>query len=270
MMLATNLIEAQRAHLLRWAGAALFVVAAHVGCTALALMSWTNDDAEDAAASSVVVEMVPVPAAPPIDSPDVAHGPTMVEATPTPPATKETKEEVEKEMPTAEPSPAPDPEVVLTTPHPVTDKKPDEETPQEAKTQQQSADEVVAIPLTTAPPRVEAKEQPATAAPSPGASASVARVQAAWEKAFSAHLNRFKRYPDKARARSSQGDVVVEFTIDRAGGLVASRIVQSSGSSALDEEVLALLQRASPFPSLPDHISGATYNCIMPVKFRMD
>jgi periplasmic protein TonB len=269
MMLATNLIEAQRRHLLRWAGAALFVVAAHVGCTALALMNWTNDDAEDAAASSVVVEMVPAPAATPIDSMDVAHGPLMEEATSTPQATKETKQEVEKEMPTVEPSPAPDPEVVLPTPHPVTEKPPDEEKPQEDTPKQRSAEQATAVPLTMAPPRVEAKEQRAAPAPSPGAAAAAARAQETWRKSLSSHLNRFKRYPDAARARNNEGEVTVEFTIDRTGGLVASRIVKSSGSSTLDAEALELLQRASPFPQLPAQVPGEIYNLALPVQFHM-
>src|SRR5207302_8687236 len=190
----------------------------------------------------------------------VAHGPLMEEAMLTPQAAKETKEEVEKEMPTVEPSPARDPEVVLPTPHPVTDRKPDEEKPQEDKPQQQSADQVVAAPLTMAPPRVEATEQPAAPAPSPGTSAAAARLHAAWEKALVSHLNRFKRYPDLARARSSQGDVAVEFTIDRLGSLVASRVVRSSGSQVLDEEALAVLQRASPLPAPPAQVSGTTFD----------
>ena len=112
-----------------------------------------------------------------------------------------------------------------------------------------------------APPRVEAKEEPpAAAAPSPSASAAVARAQAAWEKALVSHLNRFKRYPDQARARSNQGDVAVQFTIDRLGSLVASRVVRSSGSSALDEEALAVLQRASPLPAPPGQIAGTTFD----------
>jgi protein TonB len=172
-------------------------------------------------------------------------------------------------MPTVEPSPAPDPEVVLPTPHPVTDKNPDQETPKEDTPKQVSADQAEAT-LAMAPPRVEAKEVPVTAAPSPGASAAAARAQATWVKAVISHLNRHKRYPDNAMARSRQGEVVVEFTLDRAGGVVASRIVRSSGSTPLDEEVLDLLRRASPFPALPAHISGATYNCIMPVRFRID
>ena len=147
MMFATDLLEPPRARRLRWMGAALFVVAAHVGCTALALMPWQADDADDAAASPVVVEMLPAATATPVDSPDVAHGPLTEEAMLTPQAAKETKEEVEKEMPTVEPSPAPDPEVALPTPHPVTDKKPDEEKPQEDKPKQQSADQVVAAAI---------------------------------------------------------------------------------------------------------------------------
>jgi periplasmic protein TonB len=265
MMFATDLLEPRRARILRWTGAVIFVVAAHVGCAALALVHWEDDDAEDAAASSVVVEMVPVPAATPVDSPDVAHGPLTAEAKPTPGAARETKEEVEKELPTVEPSPAPDPEVVLPKPHPVTDKKPDEEKPQEDAPKQVSADPAETA-LAMAPPRVEAKEIPAAAAPSPGASAAVARAQAAWEKALVSHLNRFKRYP--ARARGSQGDVAVAFTIDRSGSLVASRVVRSSGSSALDEEALAVLQRASPLPAPPAHLSDSKLDITVPIQFR--
>ncbi len=269
MMFAIELLEPRNARLRRWAAAALFVVVAHAGCTALALMRWQDDDADDAAASSVMVEMVPAPAPTPVDSPDIAHGPLTQEAMLTPPAAKETKEEVEKEMPTVEPSPAPDPEVVLPTPHPVTDKKPDEEKPKEEAPTQVSADQTEAA-VAMAPPRVEAKEEPpAAAAPSPSASAAVARAQAAWEKALVSHLNRFKRYPDQARARSNQGDVAVQFTIDRLGSLVASRVVRSSGSSALDEEALAVLQRASPLPAPPGQIAGATFDLTLPIQFRI-
>ena len=268
MMLADPL-ESRHARLLRWVGAALFVVTAHVGCAALALMHWQDDDAEDAAASSVVVEMVPIPAAIPVDSRDVAHGPLMEEAMLAAQAVRETKAEVEKETATAEPSPAPDPEVVLPTPQPVTDKKPEEEKPPEDTPKQQSAEQTVATPLTMAPPRVEAKQEPAVAAPSPGASASVARAQAAWEKALVSHLNRFKRYPSTARARRNQGDVAVQFTIDRMGSLVASRVVRSSGLPALDDEALAVLQRASPLPAPPRQIGGTTFDLTLPIQFRI-
>jgi protein TonB len=269
MILASNPLEKRRIQLVRWAGAAVFVVGVHVGCAAYALMSWTEDEAEDSAASPVLVEMAAAPAPPPVDSPDVAHGPLTEEAMQTPPAAKEAKEEIEKEMPTVEPSPAPEPEVVLPKSQPVTDKKPDEETPHEDKPQQHSADQAVAAPLTMAPPRVESKEQPAAPTPSPGAAAAAARAQARWEKTLVSHLNRFKRYPDAARARGSQGDVGVAFTIDRTGVVVASRILRSSGSSALDDEAMSVLQRASPLPAPPSELNDASLNLTLPIQFRI-
>src|SRR6476620_2098295 len=187
MILTVDPLEPQRIRVRRWAGAALFVRAAHFACTVVALCHWPDEDAEDSAASPVVVEMVPTPAVKPVDSPDVAHGPLMEEAMLTPQAAKETKEEVEKEMPKVEPSPAPDPEVVLPTPQPVTDKKPEEEKPEEEKPKQQSADQAVAAPLTMAPPRVEATEQQAAVAPSPGSAAAAARAKAAWESSLVSH-----------------------------------------------------------------------------------
>jgi len=269
MILTVDPLEPQRVRTRRWAGAALFVVTAHIACTAVALWHWPEDEAEDSTASPVVVEMVPTPAVMRVDSPDVAHGPLMEEAMLTPQAAKETKEEVEKEMPKVEPSPAPDPEVVLPSPQPVADKKPEEEKPEEDKPKQQSADQAVAAPLTTAPPRVDAAEQQVAVAPSPGSAAAAARAKAAWERSLVSHLNRFKRYPDAARARRNEGDVAVQFTIDRAGGVIASRIIRSSGSPALDEEALAVLQRANPLPAPPGHVNGSTFDLTLPIQFRI-
>jgi protein TonB len=192
----------------------------------------------------------------------------MEDAAPTREAAKETHEKVEEEMPKVERSPAPDPEVVLPMLKPVFEQKPEEEKPEEKKTEEK-APKLESVEQTTAaaPPRVEARETPV--APSAGSTAAAARARATWEKALISHLNRFKRYPDAARSRGNQGDVAVAFTIDRMGSLVASRIVRSSGSSALDEEALATLQRASPLPAPPSPIAGATFDLTLPVQFRI-
>ena len=194
----------------------------------------------------------------------------MEEATLSPQPAKETEEEVEKETPPVDPSPlAPEPEVVLPVARPIPEKKPEEEPPNEEVPKQQSADQTTAAPLTTAPPRVDAPEPTPVAAPTPGASASVARVQASWEKALVKHLNQFKRYPDIARARGNQGDVTVQFTVDRTGHVIAARVLQSSGSSTLDEEALAVLKRADPLPAAPAPIAGMTFDLTLPIQFRI-
>jgi TonB family protein len=93
------------------------------------------------------------------------------------------------------------------------------------------------------------------------------RVIARWESVLAAHLERFKHYPDKARARGDQGTATVAFTIDHDGRVVTSRIVQSSGSETLDEETLAMLVRAQPLPKPPDNILDSELSFVVPVRF---
>ena len=68
----------------------------------------------------------------------------------------------------------------------------------------------------------------------------------AWQQLLQAQLERFKRYP--RRARGAHGKVTVAFTVGRNGSVVSSHIIQGSGSAILDEEALALIKRAQPSP----------------------
>lgn len=271
MTLASDRLEPLRVRAMRWTAAAVVVVFAHVGCVALGLMHWQEEDTEDASAGPIMLELAVLPVATPQDTPDVAHGPLMQEAQQTPQAAQETKAEVEKELPPVEPSPAPEPEVVLPTPQPETEKKPEEEQlPREEVPQQQSASQAAPAPLTTAPPRVDAKERPVAPAAAPGTAAAESRRKATWEKSLVAHLNRHKRYPESARARNIQGAVNVGFTIDPSGNVLDVRIVKGSGSAYLDDEALAMLRRASPLPAPPATIAGAAaLDLVLPVNFNI-
>jgi periplasmic protein TonB len=48
---------------------------------------------------------------------------------------------------------------------------------------------------------------------------------------------------------------------------LSSRIVTSSGFPALDEETLALVQRAQPFPAPPPEVLGGEIKFMVPVRF---
>jgi protein TonB len=48
-----------------------------------------------------------------------------------------------------------------------------------------------------------------------------------------------------------------------------SRIVQSSGSAALDEETLALLARAQPMPRPPDEMRTRELSFVAPVRYNI-
>ncbi|WP_158007440.1 TonB family protein [Methyloceanibacter stevinii] len=55
---------------------------------------------------------------------------------------------------------------------------------------------------------------------------------------------------------------------DRAAGkLVDARLIRGSGSEPLDEEALAVLRRASPFPEPPDRQPGEQVHLVLPIEF---
>lgn len=128
MSVSADMLEPRRVFIARWLGAAILIVAAHIGCTALALMHWQEQEVADAAAGAMLVDMVPAPAVP-LNSPDVAHGPLVEEAMLAPPPTPESMDvPVPEEQPKLEPAPlAPEPEVALPIETPVEPDKPKQE-----------------------------------------------------------------------------------------------------------------------------------------------
>jgi protein TonB len=263
----SQLLESRRARIGRWAGAALIACALHAGF-ALALMQQHGEEDAEETAGAMTLELAPLPAPAPVDTPDVAHAPVPKEfSLPVPEAAKKVEQKVEEDIPPVDPAPAPEPEVTLPKPQPKEKDEP-KEVAQEAQQSKQpprdAKDEV-----TAAPPRVEAPPAPSLA-PAKGASLHVARAQASWQTALMRQLNRHKRVPPGApRGRRAQWETVVAFTLDRTGKVVDARITKSSGLPVLDQEALDLLRRVT-FPPPPDELPGATFEYSLPIKFRVD
>lgn len=83
------------------------------------------------------------------------------------------------------------------------------------------------------------------------------------------HLNRVKRYPPEAQRRRVEGVALLSFTIDPAGRVLAFRLERSSGNPLLDDETLAMIQRASPLPALPPEMARARLELVVPVEFTL-
>jgi protein TonB len=81
-----------------------------------------------------------------------------------------------------------------------------------------------------------------------------------------AHLARYKQYPASARASGAQGVATVSFSIDGGGRVISARLARGSGHAAIDQEVVAMARRASPFPPPPD---GTGRNFTVPVRFNL-
>jgi protein TonB len=122
-----------------------------------------------------------------------------------------------------------------------------------------------AIALVAASNRAAAQRPAAPLPATPQMAPGAEMIQ--WQSALATHLARFKRYPNAARSRGEQGTATVAFTIDREGRLLSSRIVQSSGSSLLDEETLAMLGRAQPMPKPPITAPDSALSLAIPVRF---
>ncbi len=122
------------------------------------------------------------------------------------------------------------------------------------------------VPQTQPVPHEEVAPAPATTA------AQTARARAAaatWHSQIAALIEHSKRYPPQARSRREQGVAQLFFSIDREGRVLSSRIVTSSGFAALDEETLALVQRAQPFPAPPPEVPGDEIKFQVPVRFGL-
>lgn len=64
-------------------------------------------------------------------------------------------------------------------------------------------------------------------------------------------LEAAKHFPEAAAARGARGVSAVEFSVDDAGAVLNVTLLHSSGDPDLDEESLALVRRAAPFPAPP-------------------
>lgn len=81
-----------------------------------------------------------------------------------------------------------------------------------------------------------------------------------------AHLARYKQYPASARSAGVQGMATVSFAIDASGRVTSARLARGSGNTAIDQEVMAMVRRASPFPPPDD---GRGRNFTVPVRFNL-
>ena len=83
------------------------------------------------------------------------------------------------------------------------------------------------------------------------------------------HLLRFKKYPADSLARKEQGAVVVGFTIARDGTISNPHVVTGSGFAAIDEATVAMLNRASPAPPLPDSYKAGEARIRISISYKL-
>jgi protein TonB len=226
-----------RSELRIWLASAIVIVGLHAAGAA-ALITWHDPVTFGVPSDAIVIDLSPY--SPPSETvEDIAPGPQQQEEAPPPPPKQEKVEQKIDQKVDIPPSPAPA-VAELPPPEPV---KPPEPAPAQ----------VAPAPATTAPPR---------------AHASKAEVDS-WYGHIVTQLERNKSYPLAAREHGEKGVVELAFSIDREGRVLSSRIVKSSGYAALDQETIATVRRAQPFPVPPTGVDGEKFDFTVPVKFNI-
>lgn len=84
-----------------------------------------------------------------------------------------------------------------------------------------------------------------------------------------AHLQRFRAYPEQARAAKITGVSTVRFTLGAGGNVISVSLAGSSGAGVLDQAAIAMVQRASPFPPIPPSLGRGSMTFAAPVRFNL-
>ncbi len=63
--------------------------------------------------------------------------------------------------------------------------------------------------------------------------------------------------------------MLLGFSLDRDGRVLAHRIVQSSGYADLDNEVMEMIMRAEPLPPFPTSMPQARLDLTVPIRFSL-
>ena len=268
------------ADLRRWAISGGLVVLAY-GAIAAAMVTWHEPIEPDDLAGAIVIEFAPVLAAP-VKQTELPPGPEMTasDASPDKPVEsveekieekveqkveakleQKVEEKVESkpvEEPPPEVKPAPNPEIAIQ-PRPPQEVK--QETPRRLEPRSPA-------PATSAPQAVPEQTAAIPMAPTQGQiKLRNSQAAATWRNQIVAAIERNKRFPETAARRGESGTAQVFFSLDRQGRVINSRIVRSAGAAVLDDEALALLHRAEPFPPPPPEYPGDSVNLILPLRF---
>lgn len=263
--------ESHLTRLGRWALAISFGVVLHASAAGLVFLQ-ASDSEEVTDSGPIMFDLALMAVAPPVEELEAPPGPR-ADAAP----------EVMESQQQLKPAEADDTPLLQKTAHEPDDpdlkmpeakpEKPDEEEkkeePEEVVEERPDAAASAPSPETTAPPPVKAEPAAQAAAPEAGLSDNDQKAIARWQKKVVVHLHSHKRYPNEARKRRIQGEVVVKFTIDRSGRVIARSVTNGSGAKILDNAAVGILERASPLPVPPPQLSGNEFELTLPIRYQV-
>jgi periplasmic protein TonB len=232
-------MKAGSAEVMRWSACFALALCFHAAGAAALLARWNESADLGTNAPIITIELGPVAVSPnitPSDSPDTQLS-KLAEPEPQP---EVPFEKIEAPL-------APQAELQIT--------PPPKEKPKDKKPRQKHAN-VNSMPI--------AAEQPAERAAAPMLDSASRNPNAVsdWKSQLRAQIERHKHFEG-----SERGVVQVAISIDRSGNLRHTRVVGSSGSSVLDHDAIAWLERSRPLPPPPPEMVMVPIT--VPLRYNM-
>lgn len=233
---------------LRWGVCFALALCFHAAGAAALLAHWNEDDDDLVANAPVImIELGPVAAAPNVTPNELPPGPLQMQAEPEPQPDKPVDKIEVPVQPNAELQ-------MQVAPPPKPIEKPKDKPKDKPKQKHAS--------LASAPSPAEQKADRAVA-PAPGASSRDSNAVPNWKSQLVAQIERNKRF-----SGSDRGVAQVAFGVDRSGGVHNPRVVASSGSSVLDRDAIAWVERSQPLPPPPPEMGGAMISVTVPLRYN--
>jgi len=262
-----------------WAGASLLVLSLHVGAAMWLLREPDMIAADDTPPAAIMIELAETPEATETEENEISPDEVMSDASAAAEKVEEPVDEpvLEQEVVQDEPEPAeeePREEIAqldkVEVPLPVAKPKPPEPKKEIVKKDEPKKKPVKQCEQASAKQAVKAQAQVTqssrnAARQSASGLFASSMTPARWQSRLMAHLERRKKYPSGAKSRREEGTVYVRFRIDDSGKVLSATLARSSGWPELDNEVLSLVQRASPVPAPPPDVNKTI---TAPVKFN--
>lgn len=257
-----------RRYAVRWSGSVLLALLLHI--SVLIWLSYYEEDTAQEAPPPAMMLMVAEQIQSTATPRDVPLGPQQTLSEPQE-STPDPLEKSDAPLPVAEPAPTPA-MAVATTPRPKA--QPVREKTKKTEKAQPAPAQQVATPVKTPPaPTTSAPlagNQTQVAAPYTSDAAQMRRGVADWSSRVLAHLGRYKRYPPQAARQRLEGVAQIRVTLDRQGNILSVALFSSSGVTSLDQESVALPQRAQPLPAPPVDVIGEKTQLAITIPIRYD
>jgi protein TonB len=242
-----------RQRMTRYGGSLAVVLGIHALAIVIAL-KWPAPKPIELPPQAMMVEIAPLPEPAPPPPPKVITPPTPpepVEEVPLPKVAEAPKPEIAIPKPPPKPKPKPKP----LPPKPEKKPEPPKEQPPAEKT-------VDTAPAKESAPKAEKSEPPMP---------SNSNALPSWQGDLLRHLAKFKKYPEDARRRGTQGVVKLRFTVDAEGKVLSYAIAGESGSASLDRATLDMIRRAQPLPVPPKELlNNGSLEVVAPFVYSLD